>query len=214
MIKDRLIAWSPVILLLLLAALTWWLDHRVRLPDGQSGTAAEKDPEFYIEGFMAIRMNPDGTRRYELAGTRLTHYSDESGSQPPATCSLLPCSLLASPSLLYHDYERAPVKVSSNTAEVADGGNNVYFRGDVTISRPAFASNPAIGVATDYMHVMPEEEIARTDQPVTMTEGNSTARSVGLEFDNKARRIRLLSTVKATYETPRSRVAAGQTEQR
>ena len=202
MIKDRLVAWSPVILLVLLAALTGWLDSRVRQPEAQKSGAAEKDPEFYIEGFMAIRMNPDGTRRYELAGTRLTHYADEEHS------------LLASPSLLYYDYERAPVKVSSNTAEVEDGGDNVHFRGDVTISRPAFASNPALGVATDYMHVMPEEEFAKTDQPVTMTEGNSTVRSVGLEFDKKAREIRLLSTVKAHYGTPRSRAAAAQADER
>ncbi|UCH46783.1 MAG: LPS export ABC transporter periplasmic protein LptC [Betaproteobacteria bacterium] len=202
MIKDRLVAWSPVILLLLLAALTWWLDYRVRVPEQQANGGAGKDPEFYIEGFMAIRMNPDGTRRYELTGTRLTHYADEKGS------------LLASPSLLYHDYERAPVTVSSNTAEVEDGGDNVHFRGDVTISRPAFGETPELGVATDYMHVMPDEEIARTDQQVTMTEGNSTVSSVGLEFDKKAREIRLLSNVEARYETPRSRAAKAQADER
>jgi lipopolysaccharide export system protein LptC len=202
MIKDRLVAWSPVILLVLLAALTGWLDSRVRAPEQQANGAAERDPEFYIEGFIAIRMNPDGTRRYELAGTRLTHYADKEHS------------VLAAPSLLYYDYKRAPVKVSSNTAEVEDGGDNVHFRGDVTISRPAFGSNPALGVATDYIHVMPDEEIGKTDEPVTMTEGNSTVRSVGLEFEKKASKIRLLSTVKAHYETPRSRAAAAQAEER
>lgn len=202
MIKDRLIAWSPVILLLLLAVLTWWLDSRVRLPATQIDGAAQQDPEFYIEGFMAVRMNPDGTRRYELTGTRLTHYSEETGS------------MLESPSLLYHDYERAPVKVSSDTAEVEGGGENVYFRGNVTIARPAFASNPPLGMATSYLHVIPDEEIAKTDQAVTMTEGNSTARSVGLEFDNRTRKIRLLSTVQAHYENPRSTAPKPEPESR
>lgn len=200
MIKDRLIAWSPVILLLLLAVLTWWLDYRVRLPATGGDSGAQQDPEFYVEGFMAVRMNPDGSRRYELAGTRLTHYSDKTGS------------MLESPSLVYHDYERAPVKVSSDTAEVEGGGENVYFRGNVTIARPAFASNPPLAVATSYLHVIPDEEIAKTDQAVTMTEGNSTARSVGLEFDNRAKRIRLLSTVQAHYENPRSTASKSQTD--
>jgi lipopolysaccharide export system protein LptC len=195
MIQDRLIAWSPVILLMLLALLTWWLDARVRMPDTRTDAASEKDPEFYVEGFMAVRMNPDGTRRYELAGTRLTHYSEERGS------------LLESPSLLYYDYERAPVKVSSDTAEVEGGGKNVYFRGNVTIARQAFANSPPLGVATDYLHVIPDEEIAETDQPVTMTEGNSTVRSVGLKFDNKARKIWLLSKVEAHYEHPGSTIS-------
>ncbi|UCD68221.1 MAG: LPS export ABC transporter periplasmic protein LptC [Betaproteobacteria bacterium] len=207
MIKDRLVAWSPVILLLLLAALTMWLDSRVRLPERPANAAEEKDPEFYIEGFMAIRMNPDGTRRYELTGTRLTHYADADKKR----------SDLASPSLLYYDYDRAPVKVSSNTAEVEDGGDNVYFRGDVTISRPAFGENPALGVATDYMHVKPDEETAETKESVTMTEGNSTVRSDGLKFDNKKRKIwldGLDGPVRAHYETPRSRAAATQAEDR
>ena len=192
MIRDRLIAWSPVILLLLLAALTWWLDSRVRITTTQANGDAQKDPDFYIEGFLAVRMNPDGSRRYELTGTRLTHYAEEKGS------------MLESPSLLYYDYERAPIKVSSDTAEVEGSGKNVYFRGNVTIARPAFDSNPPLGLATDYLHVIPDQEIAKTDQPVTMTEGNSTARSVGLEFDNRAQKIKLLSTVQAHYENPRS----------
>ncbi len=201
MIKDRLIALSPVILLLLLAALTWWLDRRVRLPDIPAGEAVEQDPEFYVEGFLAIRMNPDGSRRYELAGTRLTHLSQKRGS------------LLDSPSLLYYDYKRAPVKVSADRADVQGGGENVYFRGNVIVSRPAYGANPELGVATDYLHVIPDKEFAKTDQPVTMTEGNSSARSDGLEFDNKARTIRLLKSVEARYETPRSRAATGQIDE-
>ncbi|MGD2138829.1 MAG: LPS export ABC transporter periplasmic protein LptC [Burkholderiales bacterium] len=202
MIQDRLIAWSPVILLLLLAMLTWWLDSRVRLPGEQTEASAQRDPEFYVEGFMAVRMNPDGTRRYELAGKRLTHFSRQRGSQ------------LDSPTLLYYDYERAPVTVSSDTAEVEGGGENVYFRGNVTVKRPAFGVNPPLGVATDYLHVIPDDEIAETDQPVTMTEGNSTARSVGLKFDNKVRKIWLLSDVQVHYEHPRSTDSTAEPDKR
>lgn len=202
MLKDRLIAWSPAILLLLLVVLTWWLDARVRAPISQFGGTAQSDPEFYIEGFMAVRMNPDGSRRYELSGTRLTHFSEVRGSR------------LDSPRLLYHDYERAPLTVSADTAEVEGGGENVYFHGNVTVARPGFSSNPPLGLATNYLHVIPDKEIAKTDQPVTMTEGNSTARSVGLEFDNKAGKLRLLSTVQAHYETPRSRAAKSRNDTR
>jgi len=192
MIKDRLFAWSPAILLLLLAVLTWWLDARVRSPHNLGGATTRGAPDFYIEGFKAVRMNPDGTRRYELTGKRLVHYEAESNS------------ILSSPSLLYHDYERAPLTVSADTAEIESGGENVYFRGDVRIERPAFDLNPQLGVATSYLHVIPDREIARTDQAVTMAEGNSTVRSVGLEFDNKARRVKLLSRVHAHYENPRA----------
>jgi lipopolysaccharide export system protein LptC len=192
MIKDRLFAWSPAILLLLLAVLTWWLDAKVRSPQNLAGASARGAPDFYIEGFKAVRMNPDGTRRYELAGERLVHYETDRSS------------ILSSPTLLYHDYKRAPLTVSADSAELESGGENVYFRGNVRIERPAFDLNPQLGLATSYLHVIPDEEIAKTDQAVTMVEGNSTVRSVGLEFDNKASRVKLLSRVQAHYENPRA----------
>ena len=193
MIRDRLFAWSPAILLLLLAILTWWLDAKVRSPQNLAGATTSDAPDFYIEGFNAVRMNPDGTRRYELTGKRLVHYADENSS------------LLSSPTLLYHDYERAPLTVSADTAELESGGENVYFRGNVRLDRPPFDFNPRLGVATSYLHVVPDQEIAKTDQAVTMVDGNSTVRSVGLEFDNNIRRIKLLSRVQAHYENPRAK---------
>ena len=192
MIRDRLFAWSPAILLLLLAILTWWLDAKVRSPQNLAGVTTRDAPDFYIEGFNAVRMNPDGTRRYELTGTRLVHYADKDSS------------LLSSPTLLYHDYERAPLTISADTAELESGGENVYFRGNVRIDRPPFDLNPRLGVATSYLHVIPDQEIAKTDQAVTMVDGNSTVRSVGLEFDNTIRSIKLLSRVQAHYENPRA----------
>ncbi len=192
MIKDRLFAWSPAILLLLLAVLTWWLDAKVRSPQNLAGASTRGAPDYYIEGFNAVRMNPDGTRRYELAGKRLVHYSDDDSS------------MLSSPTLVYHDYKRAPLTFSADTAEIEGGGENVYFRGNVRIDRPAFAFNPRLGVATSYLHVIPDQDFAETDQPVTMSEGNSTVRSVGLEFDNRARQVKLLSRVQAHYENPRA----------
>jgi lipopolysaccharide export system protein LptC len=192
MIRDRLIAWSPAILLLLLAVLTWWLDAKVRSPLNLGGQATRGAPDFYVEGFNAVRMNPDGTRRYELSGKRLVHYTNERSA------------ILSSPTLLYHDYARAPVTVSADIAEIENGGENVYFRGDVRIDRPPFDLNPRLGVATSYLHVIPDQEIAKTDQPVTLADGNSTVRSVGLEFDNRNNRISLLSRVQAHYENPRA----------
>ncbi len=192
MITDRLVVWSPAILLLLLAVLTWWLDAKVRATLDAAAATSRGAPDFYIEGFKAVRMNTDGSRRYELAGKRLVHYELERKS------------MLSSPTLLYYDYQRAPVSVSADTAEIESGGENVYFRGDVRIERPAYDVYPPLGIVTSYLHVIPDEEIAKTDQAVTMAEGNSTLRSVGLEFDNKTQQVELLSQVQAHYENPRA----------
>lgn len=188
---DRLVTWSPLILLALLATLTFWLDRKVQPPARMPDGSTRHDPDFFVEGFSAMKMNPDGTRRYALSARRMVHYPDDNSTQ------------LELPRLVYFDYQHAPVTVRSDTAEVARGGKDVFFSGNVQVVRSAYAANAELGVFTAYLHVLPDEDLAKTDKPVRMVEGNSTASSVGLEFDNRARHIRLLSEVKVRYEIPK-----------
>jgi lipopolysaccharide export system protein LptC len=190
-VNDRLITWSPLILVALLATMSFWLDRKVQPPAHRPDGSTRHDPDFIVEGFSAVKMNPDGTRRYALAAKRMVHFPDDNSTQ------------LELPRLVYFDYERAPVTIRSETAEAVQGGDDVFFRGDVQIIRSAYASNAELGVFTSFLHVIPDKDLAKTDKPVRMVEGNSTASSVGLEFNNVTREIKLLSEVKASYATPK-----------
>jgi len=187
-VNDKLVTWSPLILLALLATMSFWLDRKVQpqahAPDGST----RHDPDFIVEGFSAVKMNPDGTRRYALAAKRMVHYPDDNSTQ------------LELPRLVYFDYQRAPVTIRSETAESAQGGDDVFFRGDVQIIRSAYAGNSELGLFTSFLHVIPDRDLAKTDKPVRMVGGSSTASSVGLEFNNVTREIKLLSEAKASYE--------------
>ncbi|HWA14337.1 MAG TPA: LPS export ABC transporter periplasmic protein LptC [Burkholderiales bacterium] len=191
---ERLIRWSPFILLALLAVLTFWLDRKVQFPARGADGSSRHDPDFIIEGFSAVQMNPDGTRRYALSASRMVHYPDDDSTD------------LESPNLIYYDYVRAPVTVKSETAKATQGGDDVYFHGNVQVVRSAYENNPELGLFTTYLHVVPDKDFAQTDKPVRIVEGKSTATSVGLEFDNRTRQIRLLSEVKANYAFPPKRV--------
>jgi lipopolysaccharide export system protein LptC len=190
-VNDRLITWSPLILVALLATMSFWLDRKVQPPAHRPDGSTRHDPDFIVEGFSAVKMNPDGTRRYALAAKRMVHFPDDNSTQ------------LELPRLVYFDYQRAPVTIRSETAEAVQGGGDVFFRGDVQIIRAAYASNAELGVFTSFLHVIPDKDLAKTDKPVRMVEGNSTASSVGLEFNNATREIKLLSEVKASYATPK-----------
>ena len=188
--NDRLVTWSPLILLALLAVMSFWLDRKVQPQAHRPDGSTRHDPDFIIEGFSAVKMNPDGTRRYALAAKRMVHFPDDNSTQ------------LESPRLVYFDYERSPVTIRSETADAVQGGDDVYFRGNVQIIRSAYAGNAELGVFTSFLHVIPDKDLAKTDKPVRMVDGNSTASSVGLEFNNYSREIKLLSEVKASYAIP------------
>ncbi len=200
--NDRLITWSPLILLALLATMSFWLDRKVQPPAHRPDGSTRHDPDFIVEGFSAVKMNPDGTRRYALAAKRMVHFPDDNSTQ------------LELPRLVYFDYQRAPVTIRSETAEAVQGGDDVFFRGDVQIIRSAYASNAELGVFTSFLHVIPDKDLAKTDKPVRMVEGNSTASSVGLEFNNVTREIKLLSEVKASYAIPKPSVQKPQRSSR
>ncbi len=200
--NDRLITWSPLILVALLATMSFWLDRKVQPPEHRPDGSSRHDPDFIIEGFSAVKMNPDGTRRYALAAKRMVHFPDDNSTQ------------LELPRLAYFDYQRAPVTIRSETAESVQGGDDVFFYGDVQLIRSAYANNAELGVFTSFLHVIPDKDLAKTDKPVRMVEGNSTASSVGLEFDNVAREIKLLSEVKASYAIPKRSVQKSQRSSR
>ncbi len=192
--NDRLITWSPLLLLALLATMSFWLDRKVQPPAHRADGSTRHDPDFIVEGFSAVKMNPDGTRRYALTAKRMVHFPDDNSTH------------LELPRLVYFDYQRAPVTIRSETAEGVQGGDNVFFRGDVQIIRSAFANNAELGVFTSFLQVIPDQDLAKTDKPVRMVQGSSTASSVGLEFNNVTRELKLLSEVKASYAIPKRSV--------
>jgi lipopolysaccharide export system protein LptC len=54
-------------------------------------------------------------------------------------------------------------------------------------------------MTTSLLHVIPDEDIARTDKPVIITETNSVIRAVGMEMSNRTGITQLLSQVKVDH---------------
>jgi len=74
---DRATAWSPVLLLGGLAALTYWLDAQVQPPAPRRDGTERHDPDIYIEGFRAVELDANGRPRQLIAGKRALHYGDD-----------------------------------------------------------------------------------------------------------------------------------------
>ena len=55
-------------------------------------------------------------------------------------------------------------------------------------------------VTTEYLHVVPDKELASTDKAVTIEEPRGIIRAVGLDLDNKAKTLKLNSGVRGTLQ--------------
>jgi lipopolysaccharide export system protein LptC len=188
--KDRWLAYVPILLLAGLATLTYWLDQVVEPQAEARDGSARHDPDIVVENLSAMQMGLSGAPRYAVVAKRMLHYPDDK------------TTLLEFPQLTHFDEAEVPVTIRSDEGELSANGKDAYFRGNVLVRRPASAEEEEMTLATTFLHVIPDQDLARTDQEVTLTKGDSVVKSVGLEFNNATRDVKLLSRVRGTFQTP------------
>lgn len=197
--NERLTTWMPLLLLAFLAALTFWLDRAVQPPALTRDVAARHDPDYVVEKLTALRMDPAGRVRQTLYAEKMTHYPDDD------------TTFLERPRLVAHNVGKAPVTISSREALVSGDGESVHFRHDVRVVRAPFQNASEMVMTTSYLNVIPDQDIARTDQPVRITDANTVVDAVGLELNSDTRVLKLQSRVRGTYHDPKKQSSTRQT---
>lgn len=186
---QQLREWFPLLPLLFLLATTYWLNQQVQpLPPKSSG-AEPHDPDFVISKISATTFNERGLPRFVLAADKMAHY--------PVNDS----TVLDEPRLTSLYADRPPLYTSARQGEISSNGDEIFLRGDVKLVRFANATQSEMSFTTDYLHVIPDRDVADTDSPVTIMDASNIVHAVGMQFDNKARVIKLLSQVRSQHET-------------
>ena len=111
---------------------------------------------------------------------------------------------LKRPRFVSYRSTQAPLTITSNEALVSGNGENVYFRDNVKVTRAAYADHSEMVMRTTFLHVIPDDSIAKTDRPVTITNAATVVEAVGLELNSETRILKLLSRVRGTYDPNRA----------
>ena len=181
----------PLALLVLLAAATFWLDQVVQPPATVEDSGSRRDPDYVLEGLSVIRTNHDGVARYTLFAKKMLHYSDDDSTH------------LEQPRLVNANPGKPVVQIKADQGELSGSNDDVYLSGNVTLLRNAGNGWSKATMVTSSLHIIPDDDIAKTDKPVTITEGNTTINAVGMELDNHTRVTRLLSQVRVVHDKKR-----------
>jgi len=114
--------------------------------------------------------------------------------------------VLALPLLAETRQGKPPFRITADLATLTADRENVYFKGNVRAVReatPATAKEPASGpltITTEFLHVLPSQEIVRTDKAVTITDPRGIINATGMEADSKAKTIKFKSGVRGHME--------------
>ena len=90
---------------------------------------------------------------------------------------------------------------SAQTGLTANNGELIELSGDVIIQQNETTHENPTTLSTMSLLLSPKKEYAETQEPVTIQQGTSVTRAVGMNVDTRAGKIILLSNVKSRYET-------------
>lgn len=186
--KERLISWLPLFPLLLLLAATYWLNQQVQPLVSASSSGLRHDPDYIINNFTATSLDTQGKVRFTISAQKMSHYPDDDSTH------------LEAPEMFSMFAGRPPMRTSALRGTISSKGDEVFLYDDVLIVRPAYGTQSELKVSTNYLHAIPDRDWADSDHLVTVANANTTMEAVGMELNNKARTVKLLSRVKSTYE--------------
>lgn len=181
----------PLVLIAGLALLSFWLEYAVREADQDTATTLRHDPDFVIENFTTSEMDEQGRPSATLSARKLVHFPDDETSE------------LSEPFLTHLRGEgAAPIHISAKRGVVNGTGEEVRLYENVVVQRPASGKQLELRVETSYLQVFPDQQIARTPEYVTITEGASRLSGTGLEANTDTGRMTLKSKVRGVYVKP------------
>lgn len=182
---NRLHISFPLALLIFLALLTFWLDRITRPAEQIGEDNLYVNPDYIVEELSGIRMDHEREIQRKFTAKKLFHYLNEEVTQ------------MEQVSFINIEPDKQLMQLHADKAEVKSKGRNIYLTGNVTVARGADDDKTKITLMTDFLHLIPDEDLVKTDQAVTISRLNTTIHSTGLEFNNRIGVIQLLSKVKA-----------------
>ncbi len=186
--RIRLLA--SMAFMIALALGSFWVLEVTRRATGEFVPTAERsEPDFFVEDFNYVKVSNTGEASYVISGERLTHNPRDDSYDirlPVVTNKGQP------------GYASSTVR--AQRAHVNSDASKVHLYDDVHLDRPASPKSEHLHVTSDYMLVLPDDDVVQTDKAVKITLGLSRLTGVGMWANNATRELRLFSNVHGTYQ--------------
>lgn len=145
------------------------------------------EPDFYVENFKFIQIAKSGKIHYKMSGVRLTHepLHDSYRIEQPVIDSLA--------------QGRAPMTMHAESAIVEDNNSKVHLHKNVRIDRPATAQSQSLHLETEYLLLLPDDDVMQSDQPVKLMLGHSTLSGNSMFANNATRELRVAGNVHGNF---------------
>jgi len=178
----------PLGLMLALALLTFYLERTVR-EDDTPPALRRHDPDYVVSNFTTTTYNRDGAVETVMSAATMVHYPDDDTTE------------LIAPRLVHAKPQQARFSVRAERGQLSRDGDEIFLYDDVLLVRDATSERPEARMTTEFLHVLRDRSLARTDRHVKIVEGTRLLSGRGMEYDNASRELVLRSDVQARFGT-------------
>jgi lipopolysaccharide export system protein LptC len=177
----------PLLLMLSLAALSFWLERTVREEEGAHPSLRRHDPDYIIDNLKHTRYNAAGAVESTLAAAKMLHYPDDDSTD------------LIAPHLVQTKPNEPRVTVTADRGAVSQDGEEVFLYDNVLLVRDGGAERSATRMRTSFLHLVRSRSVVSTDREVVITEDDRVLTGRGMEYRNDTQEMFLRERVRGSY---------------
>ena len=185
--SSRARQWLPLFPLLGLLGATYWLNQQVRPEPAKLDRSNRHDPDAIVENFSATKLDEQGVPSFIMAAKKMLHYPDDD-----STLLELPRVTLLSPTL-------PTIHAIARQGNISGKGDEIFLQNDVEVLREAGKRQDELTLQTEYLHIIPDQNLTRTDRAIKLVSAHTTIQAVGMEMNNKTRILKLLAQVRSEH---------------
>ena len=167
---------------------SFWLLQLIQKPGGDDVQASRSnEPDYYVEKFTFARMSNTGAARYTVTGARMIHrpLDDTYEITLPVIHSL--------------NRDQQPLTVRADRALAVPDSSKIHMIDKVEADRPPSATSEHFHLKSDYMLILPDEDVLQTDRAVDMTLGSARMTGTGMYVNNATREFKMAQRVHGIY---------------
>lgn len=174
----------PLILAAMLALLTFWINQAVVKNSPKMDGSNRHDHDYMLNNFYTTKMDTLGNLHYGLAATEMKHYPDDDST------------VLQRPRFTQYTINKPYAQIVGLRGYVSSGGEEIQIVDNVKVTKPAFEGTGETQIITDKLTIYPNDEMAKTDSPVTITQFPKTEiHAVGMVINKKEQSLTLGTTI-------------------
>ncbi|HEU4459507.1 MAG TPA: LPS export ABC transporter periplasmic protein LptC [Methylibium sp.] len=171
---EALLNYLPVVLMALLAGLSWWLVKNTPVPgDGDAKRVPRHEPDYTMERFSIVDYAPNGEVRSRLEGDVLHHYPDNDTIE------------IEGLRLRMVDESGRVTTGRSDRAQSNGDATQIRMTGKARIVRepaPREADGERLEIRGEFLELLTESERVRSHLPVTLITPRGELRAGSLDY--------------------------------